>query len=38
MEEKVAHIGEAYGGSGGTGSISIGQLLNGTYTSTYTNY
>ena len=26
------------GGSGGDGSISIGQLLNGTYTSTYTNY
>ena len=26
------------GGPGGTGSISIGQLLNGTYTSTYTNY
>lgn len=26
------------GGSGGDGSISIGQLQNGTYTSTYTNY
>ncbi len=26
------------GGPGGIGSISIGQLLNGTYTSTYTNY
>lgn len=26
------------GGSGGDGSISIGQLINGTYTSTYTNY
>ena len=26
------------GGAGGNGSISIGQLLNGTYTSTYTNY
>lgn len=26
------------GGAGGTGSISIGQILNGTYTSTYTNY
>ena len=26
------------GGAGGTGSISVGQILNGTYTSTYTNY
>lgn len=26
------------GGAGGNGSISIGQLLNGTYTNTYTNY
>ena len=26
------------GGAGGTGSISLGQILNGTYTSTYTNY
>ena len=24
--------------AGGTGSISVGQILNGTYTSTYTNY
>ena len=31
-------IGSVIGGAGGTGSISIGQLLNGTYTSTYTNY
>jgi hypothetical protein len=30
--------GNHYGGAGGTGSISIGQLINGTYTSTYTNY
>lgn len=26
------------GGAGGNGSVSVGQLLNGTYTSTYTNY
>lgn len=26
------------GGAGGTGSISIGQIVNGTYVSTYTNY
>ena len=26
------------GGPGGTGSISIGQLIDGTYTGTYTNY
>lgn len=26
------------GGAGGTGSISVGQILNGTYVSTYTNY
>lgn len=31
-------IGSVIGGAGGNGSISIGQLLNGTYTSTYTNY
>lgn len=31
-------IGSVIGGAGGTGSISIGKLLNGTYTSTYTNY
>ena len=30
--------GNHYGGAGGTGSISIGQLQNETYTSTYTNY
>ena len=26
------------GGAGGTGSISVGQLLNGIYTSMYKNY
>ena len=30
--------GNHYGGAGGTGSISIGQLADGTYTSIYTNY
>ena len=29
---------EANGSNGGTGSISVGQILNVTYTSTYTNY
>lgn len=28
----------AKAGNGGTGSISVGQILNGIYTSTYTNY
>ena len=27
-----------YGGEGGTGSISVGQILKGKYVSTYKNY
>ena len=34
----IPNGGKWKGGAGGTGSISIGQIIDGTYTSTYTNY